>query len=78
MTELPEAIVKLIGLTSTYLQDVFECWIAIQQWKDAKGISQKEVIEMLSQGDRDFIAHALRLLDIPLAGFTKEEVENLK
>ena len=30
MTELPEEIVKLIGSTSTYLQEVFECRISIE------------------------------------------------
>lgn len=78
MTESDEAIAKLIGLTSTYLQDVFECWIAIEKWRDDKGISEKEVIELLLPGDRDFIAHALRLLDIPAPGERKGELENLK
>ena len=75
---IPDEIVRLIGITSTYLQDVLQCWIEIQQLKHQKGISEKQIIEMLLPGDRDFIAHALRLVDIPFVGCTKQEVESLK
>jgi hypothetical protein len=77
MAVLSDEIVKLTEITSTYLQDVFQCWIDIQELKDIEGLTEKEVIEMLSPDDRDFIAHALRLLDIRLFGCTKEDLENL-